>query len=207
MATSKNFSLLCLGDSYTIGEGVPLYETFPYLLVQKLRKNKFHFQAPEIIAKTGFTTFELAEQILHTSFAEHYDFVTLLIGVNNQYRNLSIEEYKNDFEFLLKKAIHFTGGNEKHVIVISIPDWGVTPFAKENNAEKIASEIDAYNEANKAIAIAHNCQYINITEETRKAKEDTSLLTADKLHYSLKAHEVWASFVEDVICKQLYSKN
>lgn len=199
MSDKKKYSILCLGDSYTIGEGVPLHENFPYQLVQLLRKNKHHVHAPEIIAKTGWTTFELAEQILHTAFNEPYDFVTLLIGVNNQYRGLSAEEYKDDFEFLLKKAIHFAGGNAGHVIVLSIPDWGVTPFAAERDAAQIAKEIDDFNEVNTSVALQHHCHYINITDETRKAKDDTSLLTADKLHYSAKEHAVWAALAAAVM--------
>jgi len=101
--TKHNFTYLALGDSYTIGESVPLHESFPYQTVQLLRKNGLYFHAAEIIAKTGWTTFELAEHILHSRLNDHYDFVTLLIGVNNQYRSLSVEDYKTDFEFLLRK--------------------------------------------------------------------------------------------------------
>lgn len=203
MSGSKNYSILCLGDSYTIGEGVPLFESFPYKIVQLLRNKKHHFYAPEIIAKTGWTTFELAEQILHTTFNQQYDFVTLLIGVNNQYRGLSLDDYKEDFEFLLMKAIHFTNGNTRHVIVLSIPDWGVTPFAKDNNTIQIAKEIDDYNEACKTISLQHNCSYINITEETRNAKNDNSLLTTDMLHYSGIEHEIWASKTAALINESL----
>lgn len=199
MSDKKKYSILCLGDSYTIGEGVPLHESFPYQLVQLLRKNKHHVNAPEIIAKTGWTTFELAEQILHTTFNDPYDFVTLLIGVNNQYRGLSSEEYKDDFEFLLKKAIHFAGGNAGHVIVLSIPDWGATPFAAERDAAQIAKEIDSFNEINKTVSAQHGCHYTDITNETRKAKDDVSLLTADTLHYSAKEHAVWSAFVSEII--------
>ena len=201
MSTKKNYSLLCLGDSYTIGEGVPLHESFPYQLVQLLRKNNYHFYASEIIAKTGWTAFELTEQILHTTFNEHYDFVTLLIGVNDQYRGLQPNDYKEDFEFLLTKAIDFAGGNAAHVIVLSIPDWGSTPFAKDRDAAQIANEIDEFNEINKSITILHQCNYINITYETRKAKDDISLLTNDMLHYSAKEHTVWAEGVLKIIKK------
>lgn len=134
--TSHYHSLLCLGDSYTIGEGVPLHQSFPYQTVQLLRSEGAHFHAPEIVAKTGWTSFELAEHILHTRLNDHYDFVTLLIGVNNQYRGLSVDDFKPDFEFLLKKAIHFAHNDVNRVIVLSIPDWSATPFAKEKEIEK-----------------------------------------------------------------------
>src|SRR5882724_6481681 len=147
--TKHIFSYLALGDSYTVGEAVPLNESFPYQTVQLLRKSNLHFHAPEIIAKTGWTTVELAEHILHTRLNEHYDFVTLLIGVNNQYRELSIGDYSNDFEFLLRKAIHFAGEKKENVIILSIPDWAVTAFAKKRDTKKITIEIDAYNKINK----------------------------------------------------------
>ena len=193
-------TLLCLGDSYTIGESVPLHESFPYQTVQQLRKNNIHFQAPEIIAKTGWTTFELAEHILHTSLNEHYDFVTLLIGVNNQYRGLSIDDFKTDFEFLLKKVIHFANNNTKQVMVLSIPDWGVTTFAQGKNIEQtISNEIDRFNEVVEQMAKSHNTHFINITEETRKAKKDKSLLASDDLHYSAKEMSIWSEKVASII--------
>lgn len=186
------YSILCLGDSYTVGEGVPLYESFPYQLIQLMRKKHFSFQPPEIVAKTGWTTFELADFIINHTLCDHYDFVTLLIGVNNQYRDLGIEEYSEEFEFLLKKAIHFAEGKSNHVCVISIPDWGVTPFAKEKNAHKIASAIDHFNEVNHAISEKYGTHYLEITSVTREAKSDTWALAADGLHPSGKIYAVWS---------------
>lgn len=196
-------SLLCLGDSYTIGEGVALHQSFPYQTVQLLRSEGAHFTAPEIVAKTGWTSFELAEHILHTKLNEHYDFVTLLIGVNNQYRGLSIDEFKTDFEFLLKKAIHFANNNTNRVIVLSIPDWGVTPFAKNLDATAIAKEIDAYNLVCEQVAEAHNICFVNITPSTRQAKDDASIITNDGLHYTGKEMRDWAEIVATIILDQL----
>lgn len=197
--TKHIFSFLALGDSYTIGEAVPLHESFPYQTVQLLRKANLHFHAPEIVAQTGWTTFELAEQILHTKLNEHYDFVTLLIGVNNQYRELSINDYANEFEFLLKKAIHFAGEKKENVVVLSIPDWGVTPFAKKRDSKKIATEIDAYNKINRLIADHNKVKYIDITPYTRMAKNDDSLITSDGLHPSASAYAQWAAMLADTI--------
>lgn len=197
--TKHIFSLLALGDSYTIGEGVPVYENFPYQTVQLLRKKGFHFHAPELVAKTGWTTFELAEHILHTSLNEHYDFVTLLIGVNNQYRNLESSEYKTDFEFLLKKAIHYAGEKPDHVFVLSIPDWGVTPFAKEKNRQKIAAEIDEYNMLNKQIAQQYKVHYLDITTPSRSVTDDDNFIAADGLHPSGKAYAQWAEMLARMI--------
>ena len=188
-------SMLCLGDSYTIGEAVPLYDSFPYQLLQLLRKQHLQVHAPEIIAKTGWTTFELADYLINHSFEEQYDFVTLLIGVNNQYRGLSLEEYTEEFEFLLKKAIHFADGKSQQVCVLSIPDWGVTPFAKGKNAKDIATDINHFNEVNATIAMKYGAHYIDITPLTREAASDTTLLAEDGLHPSAKAYTAWARLV------------
>ncbi|MBV4356258.1 SGNH/GDSL hydrolase family protein [Pinibacter aurantiacus] len=187
-----HFSYLALGDSYTIGEGIPIYESFPYQLVQLLRKKGLSVHAPEIVAKTGWTTFELAEHTLHTTFSDKYDFVTLLIGVNNQYRQLPLAEFENDFEFLLKKAIHFAANKTEKVIVVSIPDWGATPFAEGRDILAIKKEIDIFNAAKKAIAAKHNITFIDITEGTRKMCDDLSLVAADGLHPSGKEYARWA---------------
>ncbi len=185
-------SYIALGDSYTIGEGVPLFESFPYQVIQLLRKQNVHFHAPEIIAKTAFTTFELGEQILQTQLEESYDFVTLLIGVNNQYRGLSINEYEKEFTFLLHKAIHLTGGNADQVIVLSIPDWGSTPFAKERDTEKIALEIDHFNEVAKLVCQNNSVHFLDITTLTKIVTSDSSFLVKDGLHYSAKMYAEWA---------------
>lgn len=190
---TRHFSTyLALGDSYTIGEALPLYESFPYQVLQILRSKGFHFHAPEIIAKTGWTTSELAEHLLHTKLNEHYDFVTLLIGVNNQYRGFSLDDYKSDFEFLLKKALHFAGNNSERVAVISIPDWGTTPFAEGRDAEKIASEIDLFNDAKKTLTEQYGVEYVDITTSQRQDGNDAEFIAADKLHPSAKEYAKWA---------------
>ncbi len=201
--TKHYFSYLALGDSYTIGESVPLHEGFPYQVVQRLRKKGLHFHAPEVVAKTGWTSFELADHILHTQLNEHYDFVSLLIGVNNQYRGLQISEFENDFEYLLKKAIYFANNKPEKVIVLSIPDWGVTPFAAERDTNKISQEIDAFNKVCEDKVKKLGGHFIDITTQTRLAKNDESLLASDKLHYSDKSHAVWAEKVASTIEKNL----
>lgn len=193
--TKHYFTYLALGDSYTIGESVPLHESFPYQVVQLLRNKGLHFHAPEIVAKTGWTSFELAEHILHTRLNDQYDHVTLLIGVNNQYRGLSVNDFSADFDFLLKKAIHLAGNKPEKVIVLSIPDWGQTPFAKDRNREVIAAEIDAYNNVCRNTAKEMGTHFINITPLTREAPHDPELLAKDELHYSGKAHRQWAEQV------------
>lgn len=195
------YSLLCLGDSYTIGELVPLHESFPYQTLQLLRKAGLHFHAPEIIARTGWTTFELAEQILHTQLEKEYDFVILLIGVNNQYRGLPIDDFKNDFDFLLKKAIHLADEKNERVIVLSIPDWGVTPFAIGRDKNKITEEIDAYNSICESATKSHQCHFINITDLQRTDGNKAEFLANDKLHPSGKEYAKWAEKVAELIIK------
>ena len=127
-------------------------ENFPNQTVRLLRKDGFEFEDPEIVAKTGWTTDELQAAIDKHSFKDSYDLVTLLIGVNNQYRGRTVENYRSEFESLVKQAIQLANGKAEHVIVLSIPDWGATPFARDRDTKQIAVEIDNYNSANKAVA-------------------------------------------------------
>ena len=189
------YHYLALGDSYTIGEQVPLHENFSYQTIQLLRKHYtglHEFIAPEIMAKTGWTTDELNEQISKTNFLKKYDFVSLLIGVNNQYRGRSVENYKEEFRHLLQQAIEFAGGISNHVFVISIPDWGKTPFAAERDIQKIALEIDEYNNACKEISLAHHCHFIDITTSQRADIHLEEFIAEDKLHPSGKEYSKWA---------------
>lgn len=199
----KVFTYIALGDSYSIGECVLLYQSFPYQIVQLLRKKGISFSAPEIIAKTGWTTDELSAGIAECQFLPYYNYVTLLIGVNNQYRGRTVEEYKLEFEGLLKQAMHLVDGKKERVIVLSIPDYSVTPFACSLNKEKVIKEIDLYNSVNKAVSIQYKVNYIDITPDTRMALNDPSLLTSDQLHPSGKAYKKWAEKVADVIYEQL----
>ena len=195
---------LALGDSYTIGESVPIYESFPYQTVQLLRSKGMEVNAPEIIAKTGWTTDELQAGINKSMLHDKYDIVSLLIGVNNQYRGRTVEEYRNEFEALLKKAIQFAGNKKKHVFVISIPDWGATPFAENRDRKKIGIEIDQFNEANKKISELHGIQYIEITAESRDVINNPLLAAKDKLHPSGLEYKKWAMKLADAINKNFY---
>ncbi|ULQ53912.1 SGNH/GDSL hydrolase family protein [Flavihumibacter fluvii] len=183
---------LALGDSYTIGEKVLLKDSFPYQLVQLLRKNSLQFTAPEIIAKTGWTTDELLSGIEKMELLPAYDLVTLLIGVNNQYRGRATENYSQEFTILLKMAIQFATQKPKQVIVLSIPDWGVTPFAANRNRQEIAEKIDAFNAINKTIALDYGVNYVDITTGTREAATRKDLVAEDGLHPSSVDYARWA---------------
>lgn len=188
-------TLLCLGDSYTIGEAVDAKDRFPSQLRELLKKQHYTFVEPEIIATTGWTTDELASAITEAKLNKHFDFVTLLIGVNNQYRGRNVEEYKKEFAELLQTAITFANGKKSHVVVVSIPDWGVTPFAAKDPRGKtqIGKEIDAFNTVAEKHCESQHIQFIDITPHSRKAEQDETLLTTDGLHPSGKMYAHWAS--------------
>jgi len=197
--TNITHSYLALGDSYTIGESVLPSENFPNQTIQLLTQSGYNFKSPELVAKTGWTTDELQNNINSHTFTPPYDIVTLLIGVNNQYRGRPVDTYKPEFENLLRQAIQFAGGKTDHVIVLSIPDWGVTPFANGRDRAQIAREIDEYNSANKTISENYKVNFIDITSLTREAANDLSLLAADGLHPSAKEYKRWSEKLADKI--------
>jgi len=194
---------LALGDSYTIGELVPKEENFPHQLVQLLHKDNTEVTEPVIIAVTGWTTDELAASIREHALQETFSFVTLLIGVNNQYRGRDLDNYKKEFTELLNQAIVFANGHTQHVFVLSIPDWGVTPFAEGRDRAQIAKEIDAYNAANKEITGAHKCHYLEITDSTRKNGTNPAFLAEDGLHPSGKEYTIWAERLAPLVAAAL----
>ena len=200
---AKSYTYLALGDSYTIGEQVASQDNFPTQAVHLLEKSGVHFQSPRIIAKTGWTTDELQADINKANINQQYDFVTLLIGVNNQYRGRSVIEYAAEFETLLKQAIGFAGNDTSHVIVLSIPDWGATPYGATRDRTQVTREIDDYNATNKRIAEEYKVHYIDITPGTREALQDLSLLTTDSLHPSAKEYSRWAKKLAEIIKQSL----
>ena len=199
----KAYTYLALGDSYTIGEQVRINESFPYQTVNKLRQQKLPFTAPEIIASTGFTTDELNAAIDATTLLPAYDFVSLLIGVNNQYRGKLVKDFELDFEILLNRAIHFAADNASHVFILSIPDWSVTPFAAESDGPTIAKAIDAYNEVCKRLTEKRQAHYIDITQSQRDDGRNDTFLAADQLHPSGKEYRKWAHLLSNQIIQQL----
>lgn len=194
-----NRSYLALGDSYTIGEGVPETDNFPHQAVQLLNKAGYPVSQPTIVAKTGWTTDELQQAIAAASLDSNYDMVSLLIGVNNQYRGRSSTEYAGEFEALLQQAIAFAGHKPQKVFVLSIPDWGATPFAEGRDRAQITREIDTFNAINKQITEKYGVHYIDITPGTREAATDSSLVTTDHLHPSGKEYSRWAEKLAEAV--------
>lgn len=202
--TEKPLKYLALGDSYTIGEGVLESERYPMILADLLAKENISVEKPKIIATTGWTTDELQKGIANTSGLEnHYDLVTLLIGVNNQYRGRSVENYREEFTALLDQSINFAGHDPERVIVLSIPDWGITPFAQEKGTDqdKVATEIDRFNQAKKEISHSKGVAYIDITEHYRRFGDKENGVVGDKLHPSGKIYQYWAEQVKSKVVR------
>ena len=187
---------LALGDSYTIGESVAEEERWPNQLVALVNSSKEIDVT--IIARTGWTTSELWQGIQAANPQGTYDMVSLLIGVNNQYRGYDINEYREEFRFLLEKSIEYAGGNPEHVIVLSIPDWGVTPFAWGKDTTQIAADIDAYNAINLEESQKAGVHYVDVTPVSREAVNDPTLIAADGLHPSGKMYAEWAKLALSV---------
>jgi lysophospholipase L1-like esterase len=194
----KSITYLALGDSYTIGESVDAKLRYPEQLSDSLRALKVEVNTLKVIAKTGWTTDELDNAINNTTdLKPSYDLVSLLIGVNNQYRGRTVESYKPEFTALLERAIKFAGGNKNHVFVVSIPDYAFTPFG--SGSTKISLGIDEYNAANEEITKKMGVKHFNITPISREGLADKDLVAKDGLHPSGKQYTRWTSlFLQNI---------
>jgi lysophospholipase L1-like esterase len=184
--------VLALGDSYTIGESVAVVDRWPNQLQRALEQRGLYVADPDIIAKTGWTTDELSSAIDAAKPKGRYELVTLLIGVNNQYRGRDPEQYRKEFAALLKRAIGYAGGDMKRVIVVSIPDWGVTPFAANRDRAKIAAEIDRFNAINSEETKRAGAKYADITPVSRR---NPTLVAPDGLHPSAAMYAQWVTVI------------
>ena len=194
-ALAPPLRFLALGDSYTIGESVEVSQRWPVQLVRRLREEGTGISEPQIVARTGWTTSELSSAIDRADIRPPYDLVTLLIGVNNQFRGLDVGVYRAELVALLDRAVEFAGGEPSKVIVLSIPDWGVTPFAASVDRAQIAAEIDRFNAVNREEAVRTGARYVDITPISREAETDPELVAADGLHPSGKMYQVWTELV------------
>jgi lysophospholipase L1-like esterase len=190
---------LALGDSYTIGQSVPLDQSFPYQVTRLLGRGD-----PTIIAATGWTTNNLLNAIDQSGVKDKkYDIVTLLIGVNDQYQGVSTTTYSGSFTKLLNTAIAFANNNVKRVVVLSIPDYSVTPYAASSNRAEIAAQIDQFNAINKQIALSAGVNYLDITDISRKAKDEPDLIAGDGLHPSAKMYDLWVQRLAPLVQSSL----
>ena len=186
----KEIKFLALGDSYTIGESVAEHDRWPVQLSKALRAKGKSIGEPTIIATTGWRTDNLKDAIDKAKLENEYELVTLLIGVNNQYQGKSVEQYAIEFEDLLKTAIGLAKGKKENVLVVSIPDYGYTPFGKPKQAE-ITKAIDLFNDVNKSITEKARIKYVNITDISRQGLEQPVLVADDGLHPSGKMYSLW----------------
>jgi lysophospholipase L1-like esterase len=201
-------AFLALGDSYTIGESVLESESWPYQLANDLSKKGKSVQVGKVIATTGWTTEDLLKaievqekELLKTDF----DMVSLLIGVNNQYKGYAIKQYKKEFKVLLKKALSFVDMDPSKVFVVSIPDYGVTPFASENNKdiEKIESDLIIYNQIAEEYAKKYGVPFYDITPISLKAMYDKDYVANDGLHPSAKMYQEWVAYFSAAVSRQI----
>lgn len=197
-STEPGARMLALGDSYTIGQSVTEAERWPVLFVKSLKSAGVQFRSPDIIATTGWTTRDLITSITNADPTTNYDLVSLMIGVNNQFQGRSIEEYRSEFRTLLTKSITLANGEPDHVFVLSIPDWGVTPYG-ESDRGNIAKEIDAFNLVAKEECEKQKVIFIDITPVSRQALNDPSMVARDNLHFSGKMHQLWVDTVIPLI--------
>lgn len=181
---------LALGDSYSVGEAVDSSERWPERVAVMLRTRGLDLGVPQIIAQTGWTTDDLAAGIAAAAPAAPYDIVSLLIGVNNQYRGRSAEDYRAGFRSLLAHAIALAGARARRVIVVSIPDWGVTPFAEGRDRSGITAAIDRFNAIGREEADAAGARFADITPASRERSE--GWVARDGLHPSGAQYERWA---------------
>jgi lysophospholipase L1-like esterase len=194
---------LALGDSYTIGQSVDMKLRYPVQIADSLEKRGYFMAAPQIIAVTGWTTSDLKAGIKATNPQGPFDLVSLLIGVNNQYRGMDINNYRTEFGELIDQSIYFAGNDTGRVFVLSIPDWGVTRFATGYDREKIAREIDQYNAINKEITLSKGIIWIDVTGISRLAEKDETLIAGDGLHPSGKMYTEWVRLAVPEIVKML----
>ena len=194
-----SLTYLALGDSYTIGQSVSVRDRYPTQAVTMLRADNMPYNDPDIIAVTGWTTADLLAALPDTAPSSPYHIVSLLIGVNNQYLGLSQSVYRDQFTTLLQQSIRMAGNRPSHVIVLSIPDYSITPFARGRNRASIAAEIDSFNMINKELAVASGVQYLDVTIESRKAANDPSLIAGDSLHFSGKEYTIWATMMQPLM--------
>ena len=198
-APGPPITYLALGDSYTIGEGETAAHRWPVQLAALARQQGLALVEPDVIARTGWTTAELQDAIKSANNQKTYGLVSLLIGVNNQYRGQSVALYRAEFRALLTTAIRFAGGQPRHVLVLSIPDWGQAPFAQGRDQAQIAREIDQFNLAAHEECQSADVAFLDITPLTRAAAGDASQFVPDRLHYTGAHMYRWSTLALPVV--------
>ena len=187
----KQVRILALGDSYTIGQSVDFEDRWPIQLGRRLREEGIEADDPEIIARTGWTTRDLSLAIDRAAPVGPYELVTLMIGVNNHFQGWDIDEYRDGFRVLLRRAVALAGNDPTKVVVLSIPDWSVTPFAQARNQTRLSAELDLFSTVNKEEADEAGTRFIDVAPISREAAADLNLLANDGLHPSGRMYAAW----------------
>ena len=197
-----SLSFLTLGDSYTVGTSELPQHSWPEQFVQLMGKKGISLKSPTILAGEGWTTDKLLSEIESATLEAEYDLVSLLIGVNNQYRGLDIVQFKDQFNILLQKSISLAGNDTSRVFVLSIPDWSVTPFARFKNKDKIRQELFRYNAILEETAEKSGVLFIDITKSSQQAAWNKALIASDSLHPSAKMYKDWVKKIQKKVLKQ-----
>lgn len=201
-----DYSYLALGDSYTIGEGLEISESWPVQLVDRLKERGYKFASPKIVARTGWTTRDLIRNIEEeVNVQRDFDIVSILIGVNNQYQGRRMAEYEEELREIFRKAINHSKTRERGVFALSIPDYSVTPFGEEN-AEVIAVEVDEFNATFRRIAEEFDVDFYNITPMSREALTNRDLIAGDSLHPSALMYRYWVDDIVNEVIEKLPAK-
>jgi len=187
---NESYSFLALGDSYTVGEGVSYEESWPSQFVDYALDRGIDFKNPELIAQTGWKTYDLLDAIKSSNLSVKYDFISLLIGVNNQFNSRPLSEFEDDLNEILTEINYLKKGNSK-VIVISIPDWGYSPYGSSYDRDRISDEIDQFNNILKKISEQNNLNFVDVTQISRLAIKEPNLISEDKLHPSGLMYLEW----------------
>lgn len=191
------YSFIALGDSYTIGEGVDEDERWPNQFVDVAYENGVDFDQPMIIAETGWKTYDLLNAINQTNFTKKYDYISLLIGVNNQFNSRPIDEFEEDLNKLMNEMKRIKK-NDGNIIIISIPDWGYTPFGESNEMSDISEKINLFNSSLRKFASTNDLKYVDVTEISRRAINEPDLITNDNLHPSGIMYLEWAKKIYNI---------
>ncbi|MHA8065807.1 SGNH/GDSL hydrolase family protein [Aquirufa sp. ROCK2-A2] len=191
---STFISWLALGDSYTIGQGVNQADRFPYQALELLKMKFIQPKRLTYVAKTGWTSADLLRSMGEQNLDGH-NFVSLLVGVNDQYQGIDTSTYRKNFTLILNRSIELAGGDQRRVLVLSIPDYSLTPIGKQLDTLKIRKEIDVFNAINKRITLQNKCSYLDITELGRNAKNNPDWVAQDGLHPSALAYRKWAELI------------
>ena len=206
--TARELRYLALGDSYTIGEAVQPEDAWPRQLTAAMAAVGFHFAPVQIIARTGWTTDELAAAMDQADLRGSYDLVSLSVGVNNQFRGRSVAQYRREYRDLLSRAVELAGGDTRRVLVLSIPDWSASPFARttDRDLEAEAAGMRAYNTAMAEETRARVVEWLDITPSTLDMANNPWLVADDGLHPSAELYRRWVDQIRDGVARRLKSQ-